>query len=245
MTPAIPSWQHRTQLILGDEKLNQLRQAHVCVVGIGGVGASAAEALARAGIGEITLVDGDNVDPSNRNRQVVALSSTEGRSKVEIMKARILDINPECVVHARHIFLRDDATETLLDTRFDYIVDAIDSLSSKAYLIAGAVEKNIPIIVSLGSAGKLNPALIQEISLNQTHGCPLAKALRQRLKKINVDLSKVRTIFSEEIPVGTCEVTAPDDTMIYGKRSARGTISYLPPMFGLWAASVVIRTLSR
>lgn len=239
-----PAWQHRTALLLGEESLNILREAHVAIVGVGGVGGTAAEALARAGVGKITLVDGDTIDATNRNRQVIALSSNEGESKVSELAKRLHDINPDLVVYTHHVFLKDEVIQNFIETPFDYVIDAIDSLSAKAWLIHSLIEKKIPVIVSLGSAGKMNPALIRVCQLNQTQGCPLARALRQRLKQIGTDLSKVECVFSEEVPMGNCEVFTEEDSK-YGKRSARGTISYLPPMFGLWAASVVIRRLSK
>lgn len=237
----IPSWMGRTELLIGAEGVARLKRAHVLVVGIGGVGSFAAEALVRAGIGKMTLVDADTVDATNRNRQLTALLSTQGELKTSVMAARLRDINPNLDIMTHPVFLKEDCMDAILSESYDYVVDAIDSLSPKAFLIASAFRRNIPIVVSLGSAGKMDPSLIRVVMLSETHGCPLARALRQRLKKMEMDLSQIESVFSPEVSGGACAVYDEHDAL--GKKSARGTISYLPPMFGLFAASVVIRRL--
>lgn len=232
----------RTELLLGREGILRLKQAHVLVVGVGGVGAFAVEALARAGVGEITLVDADIIEETNLNRQLVALHSTLGRSKVAVMAERLRDINPEIVVHELNVYLGEENVQSVLHVPYDYIVDAIDSLSSKALLIQQAKENHIPIIVSLGSAGKRDCLKIQRATLNQTHGCPLAKALRRKLVMMNCDLKGVEVIFSPEPCMGDMQLFQGEEAK-FSKRSARGTISYLPAMFGLHMASVVIERI--
>lgn len=239
-----PDWQQRTALLFGEAAVSRLNVANVLVAGLGGVGSFAAEALVRSGVGKMTIIDADTVDTTNRNRQLPALSSTLGRLKTEVMTERLLDINPELDLTALPIYIGEETLPALLSQPFDYIVDAIDSLSPKAFLIAGATARGIPLIVSLGSAGKLDPSLVSLVTLNQTHGCPLARALRYRLKKVGTDHSKVRCVFSPEHSTGTCTVYPDETTDDLGKRSTRGTAPYLPPIFGLFAASEVIRNLT-
>lgn len=235
-------WRQRTALLLGGEALERLKNAHVLIVGLGGVGSYAAEAVARAGVGKLTLVDADTIDDTNRNRQLIALTSTLGRPKTEVLAERLRDINPELELTLHTLFLNEETTPIVFAQPFDYVIDAIDSLSSKAGLIATAQQRNIPLISALGSAGKLDPSKVQVLSLNQTYQCPLARALRQRLKQMNVRLSDVRCVFSAEPSSGECETYENADDL--HKKSHRGTISYLPPIFGLFAAAEAIRHLA-
>ena len=233
------NWLERTELLLGSEKLNILRNAHVLVVGVGGVGAYAAEMVARAGIGELTIADADVVGLSNINRQLVALHSTVGKQKCEILAARLLDINPELKLHTVNRFIKDDETDALLDSaKFDYVVDAIDTLSPKLALIKGALDRCIPLVSSMGAGAKTDPTLMEIKDISKTHHCPLAHMLRKRLHKIGIKRG-FRAVFSPE-PIREGAMILCEEQ---NKKSNVGTISYIPALFGIGCASVVIRDL--
>ena len=233
------NWLERTELLLGSEKLNTLRNAHVLVVGVGGVGAYAAEMVARAGIGELTIADADVVGLSNINRQLVALHSTVGKQKCEILAARLLDINPELKLHTVNRFIKDDETDALLDSaKFDYVVDAIDTLSPKLALIKGALDRGIPLVSSMGAGAKTDPTLMEIKDISKTHHCPLAHMLRKRLHKIGIKRG-FRAVFSPE-PIREGAMILCEEQ---NKKSNVGTISYIPALFGIGCASVVIRDL--
>ena len=231
-------WIERTKLLLGNESLEKLKKTHVLVVGLGGVGAMAAEQIVRAGIGFITIIDADSVEETNINRQMPALHSTIGKTKADILAERLLDINPELNINSLKEYLRTDRIIEVLETPFDYVVDAIDTLSPKVYLIYRSIEKNIPIVSSMGSGGKLNPALISVVDINKTYNCKLARMVRKRLHKLGVKKG-VKVVFSPE-NVDKEAVTLEQGT---NKASNVGTISYMPNMFGCYCASVVIRDL--
>lgn len=235
----IPAWMERTSLLLGDEKLELLRRAHILVVGLGGVGAYAAEMLVRAGVGRMTIADADVVSPSNINRQLVALHSTVGRPKAEVLAERLRDIAPELALTAVAKYIRDEETYTLLDAApYDYVVDAIDTLSPKLALIAGALERRIKVVSSMGAGAKTDPTQMEIADISKTHHCPLAHMLRKRLHKIGIRTG-FRAVFSPEpIREGTMIVCEEEN-----KKSNVGTISYLPALFGIGCASVVIRDL--
>lgn len=234
------NWLERTELLLGKEKLQRLRDAHVLVVGLGGVGAYAAEMIARAGVGELTLADADAVSESNINRQLVALHSTVGRPKAEVLAGRLTDINPGVKLHLVNKYIRDEETYTLLDAaRYDYVVDAIDTLSPKLALIAAALERGYPLVSSMGAGAKLDPTKLEIADIGRTHHCPLAHMLRKRLHKIGIR-SGFRAVFSPE-PAREGAMILCEET---NKKSNVGTISYLPALFGIGCASVVIRGLS-
>ncbi len=235
----IPSWMERTSLLLGDEKLERLRRAHVLVVGLGGVGAYAAEMLVRAGIGRMTIADADVVSPSNINRQLVALHSTIGRPKAEVLADRLRDIAPELELTVVVKYIRDEETYTLLDAApYDYVVDAIDTLSPKLALIAGALERQMKVVSSMGAGAKTDPTQMEIADIAKTHHCPLAHMLRKRLHKIGIRTG-FRAVFSPEpIRKGAMIVCEEEN-----KKSNVGTISYLPALFGIGCASVVIRDL--
>ena len=183
----IDNWLERTELLLGSQKLDMLRRAHVLVVGVGGVGAYAAEMIARAGVGHLTIADADSVSASNINRQLVALHSTIGRPKCEVLAERLLDINPELKLHTVNRFIKDSETDALLDSdKFDYVVDAIDTLSPKLALIKGALDRGIPLVSSMGAGAKTDPTLMEIKDIAKTHHCPLATLLRKRLHKIGI-----------------------------------------------------------
>ncbi len=233
------NWTERTALLFGDEKLQMLRDARVLVVGLGGVGAYAAEMIARAGVGSMTIADADTVSASNINRQLIALHSTVGRSKAELMAERLLDINPDMELRAVDRFIKDDETYALLDSaRFDYVVDAIDTLSPKLALIKGALDRNIPLVSSMGAGAKTDPTRMEIADISKTHHCPLAHMLRKRLHKLGIR-SGFRAVFSPE-PVREGAVVLCDEQ---NKKSNMGTVSYIPALFGIGCASVVIRDL--
>lgn len=231
------SWLERTELLLGSDKLNLLRQANVLVVGVGGVGAYAAEMIARSGVGRLTIADADCVSPSNINRQLVALHSTIGRPKCEILAERLRDINPELQITVINRFIKDSETDTLLDSdKFDYVVDAIDTLSPKLALIKGALDRKIPVVSSMGAGAKTDPTLMEIKDISKTHHCPLAHMLRKRLHKIGIRRG-FKAVFSPE-PVREGAMILCEEQ---NKKSNVGTISYIPAMFGIGCASVVIR----
>ncbi len=233
------NWLERTALLLGEEKLDLLRRAHVLVVGLGGVGAYAAEMIARAGVGRMTIADADTVSVSNINRQLVALRSTVGRPKAEVLAERLRDINPELELTVLNRFIRDEETYALLDAaRYDYVVDAIDTLSPKLALILAALERGLPLVSSMGAGAKTDPTKLEIADISKTHHCPLAHMLRKRLHKAGVRRG-FQAVFSPE--------PAREGAMILceeqNKKSNVGTISYLPALFGIGCASVVIRGL--
>ncbi len=236
---SIPGWLERTELLLGKEKLNVLRDAHVLVVGLGGVGAYAAEMIARAGVGRMTIADADMVSESNINRQLIALHSTVNSYKTDLVKERLLDINPNININAITKYIRDDDTDLLLDAaKYDYVVDAIDTLSPKVNLIKGALDKHIPLVSSMGSGAKTDPAQVRIGDISKTHHCPLAHMLRKRLHKLGIHKG-FQAVFSPE-PVREGSMIIAEET---NKKSNVGTISYMPAIFGCFCASVVIRGL--
>lgn len=233
------SWTERTELLLGEEKLNILRNAHVLVVGLGGVGAYAAEMIARAGVGRMTIADADVVGESNINRQLLALTSTIGRNKSEVMAERLRDINPRIELTVITEYIRDEKTYELLDAaRYDYVVDCIDTLSPKVNLIAAALERGYPVVSSMGAGAKTNPTLIEVKDIGKSHHCPLAHMLRKRLHKLGIR-SGFWAVFSPE-PVREGAMIIAEET---NKKSNVGTISYIPASFGCVCASVVVRDL--
>lgn len=233
------SWLERTELLLGEEKLALLHQANVLVVGLGGVGAYAAEMIARAGVRRMTIADADTVSESNINRQLIALHSTIGREKSELIAERLRDINPEIELQVINRFIKDDETDALLDSQsFDYVVDAIDTLSPKLALIKGALDRSIPLVSSMGAGAKTDPTKMEICDIAKTHHCPLAHMLRKRLHKIGIR-SGFQAVFSPE-PVREGAMILCNEQ---NKKSNTGTISYIPALFGIGCASVVIRGL--
>lgn len=233
------NWLERTELLLGEEKLNLLRNANVLVVGVGGVGAYAAEMIVRAGVGRMTIADADKVSHSNINRQLVALHSTVGREKCEILADRLKDINPELQLTTVNRFIKDDETDALLDSdKFDYIVDAIDTLSPKLALIKGALDRGIPLVSSMGAGAKTDPTLMEIKDIAKTHHCPLAHMLRKRLHKIGIKRGFWAVFSPEPVREGAMILCEEQN-----KKSNVGTISYIPALFGIGCASVVVRDL--
>lgn len=237
----IEDWQLRTELMLGKDKHEKLKKSNVLVVGLGGVGAYAAELICRAGVGKMTVIDGDTVDPTNRNRQLLALKSTHGKSKAELMGERLKDINPDLELTAIHEYLRDDRMKEVLNENFDYVVDAIDTLSPKTYLLKICVERNLRIISSMGSGAKSDPSKVQVADIDKSYNCMLARAIRKRLHKMGIKKG-IKVVFStEEAAEGA--VVGLEEGELTNKRSLVGTISYMPAIFGIYCASVVIRDL--
>lgn len=233
------SWQERTELLLGQEKLEIIQKAHVLIVGLGGVGAYVAEMLARAGIGALTIADADQVSESNINRQLVALHSTIGRDKCSVLAQRLKDINPEIALTIRAEYIRDEKTDEILDAaHYDYVVDCIDTLSPKVNLIVGALQRKFPLVSSMGAGAKTDPTKIEVKDIGKTHHCPLAHMLRKRLHKQGVR-SGFWAVFSPE-PVREGAMIIAEET---NKKSNVGSISYIPATFGCVCASVVIRDL--
>jgi tRNA threonylcarbamoyladenosine dehydratase len=233
------SWLSRTELLIGKEKLMKLQDAHVLVVGMGGVGSFAAEFICRGGVGTMTIVDGDTVDPSNRNRQLPALSTTHGLSKADVMAERLLAINPDLKLNVIKEFITPDRAEELLSQSFDYVVDAIDSITPKLIFLKTAYEKKVPIISSMGAGAKLDPTKLEVVDISKTYNCPFAQYVRKRLKEFGIRKG-IKTVFSPEAPIKE-SLMLTDGTKF--KKSAYGTISYLPAAFGGVCASVVIRDL--
>ena len=233
-------WQQRTELLLGKEKMERLRRAHVLVVGLGGVGAYAAEMLCRAGVGQMTIVDADMVQPTNINRQLPALHSTLGKPKAEVLAERFRDINPDLQLRVLSLYLKDEAIPELLDNnRFDFIVDAIDTVSPKCYLIYHALRRGIKIVCSMGAGAKRDITQIRFADLGETYHCGLSKAVRKRLQKMGVK-RKVPVVFSTEQADPNAVVLVDNEL---NKKSTTGTVSYMPAVFGCYLAEYVIRKL--
>ena len=233
------NWLERTELLLGKEKLEILKNAHVLVVGLGGVGAYAAEMIARAGVGRMTLADADVVGLTNINRQLLALHSTVGRPKAEVLAERIKDINPEVELTVVNRYIKDAETYTLLDAaHYDYVVDCIDTLSPKLALIVACLERKLKLVSSMGAGAKVDPTQLEIKDISKTHHCPLAHMLRKRLHKVGV-YKGFKAVFSPE-PVREGAMIIEEEQ---NKKSQVGTISYIPALFGIGCASVVIRDL--
>lgn len=233
-------WKQRTRLLLGEEKNERLRQAHVLVVGMGGVGAYAAEMLCRAGVGRLTLVDADIVQPTNINRQLPALHSTLGQPKVEVLATRFRDINPDVELTILPVFLKDENIPRLLNaTRYDFVVDAIDTLAPKCHLIVEALRRRIKIISSMGAGAKSDITQIRFADIWDTYHCGLSKAVRKRLQKMGIR-HKLPVVFSSE-QADPKAVLLTDDEQ--NKKSTCGTVSYMPAVFGCYLAEYVIRRL--
>ena len=226
--------------MLGKEGLERLKSANVLIIGVGGVGAYAAEMLVRAGIGRVTIADSDSVSESNINRQLIALHSTVGRLKTDVLAERLIDINPELQLRVVPEYIKDEKTDEILDSdTFDYIVDAIDTLSPKLALIKGALDRKIPIVSSMGAGAKLDPTKMEICDISKTHHCPLAHMLRKRLHKMGIRRG-FKAVFSAEPPIEGAMILCQEQN----KKSNVGTISYLPALFGIGCASAVIRDLT-
>lgn len=233
-------WLERTELLIKEDGVEKLNNAAVLVVGLGGVGSFAAEFLARAGVGKMTIVDGDTVDITNINRQLPALHSTIGKHKVEVVAERLMDINPKLELVKINEFLNPERMGEVLDNgKFDYILDCIDSITPKVSLIIAAKRRRIKIVSSMGAGGKSDPSKVMVRDIHKTAECHLAKQVRKRLKKEKIDKG-IRCVFSSEIQ-DEDSLKMTDGSNF--KRSFYGTISFIPAIFGLYAAAEVINHL--
>ena len=234
------NWKQRTELLLGEDKMARLQSAHVLVVGLGGVGAYAAEMICRAGVGRMTIVDADTVQITNLNRQLPAMHSTLGMFKADVLEARFKDINPDLELKVLPVFLKDENIPDLLDAdEYDFIVDAIDTLSPKCFLIYHALQRRIKIVSSMGAGAKSDITQVRFADLWDTYHCGLSKAVRKRLQKMGVK-RKVPVVFSTE-QADPKAVLLTDDEM--NKKSTCGTVSYMPAVFGCYLAEYVIKRL--
>ena len=233
-------WLERTELLLGEEKLGRLKKSNVLVVGLGGVGAYAAEQLVRAGVGKMTIVDGDVVENSNRNRQLPALISTINKPKADILAQRFMDINPDLELTVVNEYIRDEKILQLLKNQpYDYVVDAIDTLTPKIFLIYHALQLGFKVVSSMGAGGKMDPSCVLVTDISKSYNCKLAKVLRKRLSRFNIKKG-VQVVFSSEKVNG--EAVRLEEGQ--NKMSTVGTISYMPAIFGCFISSVVIRSLT-
>jgi tRNA A37 threonylcarbamoyladenosine dehydratase len=233
------SWLSRTSLLIGEERLRSLTQKHVMVVGLGGVGSFAAEFIARSGIGKMTIIDGDVVDPTNRNRQLPALATNHGISKALIMEERLKAINPELQLNVVKEFVNPEMVKHQLSYDPDYVIDAIDSLTPKITFLKLAYESRVKVVSSMGAGAKLDPTKLQVVDISKTYNCPFAQQVRKMLKQYDIRKG-IKVVFSPENPIKESLMLTDGKNF---KKSAYGTISYLPAVFGAVAASVVIRDL--
>lgn len=234
------SWLARTGLLIGEQGLEKLRSSNVLVVGLGGVGGFAAEMICRAGVGSMTIVDGDTVHITNLNRQLPALKSTEGKEKTEIMAQRMRDINPDLNLTVINEYLRDERMVEVLGLGFDYVVDAIDTLSPKIFLIYHSLERKYPVVSSMGAGGKFDPVNIKIADISETTDCNLARVIRKKLHKLGIR-EGFTAVYSPE-PVDKSKIVKVEGER--NKASVVGTVSYMPAAFGIACASVVIRDLA-
>jgi tRNA A37 threonylcarbamoyladenosine dehydratase len=233
----IPYWMSRTQLMLGDEKVEKLMSKNVLIIGLGGVGGICAEMIVRAGIGKMTIVDNDSIDASNINRQIPALHSTTNMSKAKVLAARLLDINPLLDLTVLEEFMEEDKTIELIEKeKWHYVVDCIDTLSAKVDLIKGCMDRKLNIISSMGAGGKLDPSQIKVTDLSKTYECNLARYVRKRLQALGIKKG-LKVVFSPEKPDQSRIIETEN---AYPKKSIIGTLSYMPAIFGCTVASVVI-----
>jgi len=233
-------WLVRTEMILGKEGMQKLEASKVLVVGLGGVGAYAAEMICRAGAGSMTIVDGDTIHTSNRNRQLPALKSTEGASKAVIMGSRLMDINPGLNLTVINEYIKDERMIAILDAGFDYVVDAIDTLSPKIFLIYHSLQRKYPVVSSMGAGGKFDPVKISINDISETTDCTLARILRKKLHRLGVRDGFTAVWTPEAIDKSKLIPVEGEQN----KASIVGTISYMPAAFGIACASVVIRDLA-
>jgi len=235
-----PHWLQRTELLVGASALEKLRNLHVLVIGLGGVGSYAAEFLARAGVGKMTIVDGDTVDLTNTNRQLPALHSTVGQSKAAIMAARMRDINPALELTVLDTFLSPAVVKTTSFQPYDYVFDCIDSVQPKQYVIVACKQQGVRVVSSMGAGGRLDPSKVQVADISETFNCPFAQQVRKGLKRKGVRRGITVVFSSEIVDRDTCMMT--DGSKF--KKSFYGTISYIPALFGLHMASVVVRDVA-
>ncbi len=233
------SFAERTELLIGCDGLDKLHKMNVLVAGVGGVGSIVAEMLCRSGVGNMTIIDADTVSSSNINRQIIALHSTVGEKKIDVLEKRLLDINPNVNVRKISILLEDtNIKDIILSEKYDFVVDAIDTLSPKVSLIKNCVENGIEVISSMGAGAKLHPENVQIADISKSYNCALARMVRKRLTKFGIKKG-IKVVFSSEKPIKSALKKKEERY----KKTMTGTISYLPPMFGLYIASYIIRSV--
>lgn len=226
-------------LLYGAETVAKFAKAHVLIVGLGGVGGASAEFLGRAGIGKFTVADGDKIEPSNRNRQLPALSSTEGKLKTAVLAERLRDINPDVEIIEIPEFIRDKKTDEILEVKYDFAIDAIDTLSPKINLIAKLIGRGIPLVSSMGSGGKSDISQVKVSDIEDSFNCPLARMVRKRLHRMGIR-GGFRVVFSPESCPENAIENCPEKN-----RSIVGTVSYMPAVFGAYCAAEVIQSIRR
>lgn len=234
----LTQWSSRTELLIGKEKFDILQKSNVLVVGLGGVGSYTAELICRAGVGNMTIVDGDKVDVSNINRQLPALNSTIDKCKAQVVAERLRDINPKLNLQVINCFIKDTEMENLIKQDFDYVVDAIDTLSPKVNLIYQCIKNKVSVVSSMGAGGKFDPALVKVVDISKSYNCTLARKIRKYLYRMGIRKG-CKVVFSPEEVVKESVLLVEQQN----KKSTVGTISYMPPVFGTYCASVVLRSL--
>lgn len=234
------NWQSRTELLLGKKKHQKLINTHVLIVGLGGVGAYAAEQLCRAGIGKLTLIDADIVHETNLNRQIIALTTTIGQNKTEVVENRLKKINPQIVIDTHTSFLDKNNISEMVPQSADYVIDAIDTLMPKVELLYYCKTNNIPVISSMGSGGKTDPSKIQVADIDNSYNCRLAFFVRKRLHQRNI-FTGIEVVFStEQTPKKTLQIIDEQN-----KKTTAGTISFIPAIFGCYCAAYIINKITQ
>ncbi len=235
-------WLERTELLLNQDKMARLKNAHVLIVGLGGIGSFAGEFIARAGVGTLTLIDGDVFDPTNKNRQLTALDSTIGKNKAVVLAERLRDINPEIQLNVLEEFVLPERVWEILETyQPDYVMDCIDSVTPKLEWLLACKRKKVKVISHMGAGGKIDPACVQVVNLERTHNCKLASHIKKRLKRKNASFKGIKAVYSSELQKkDSLKMT----NGLNFKKSFYGTVSYMPALFGLHGAAEVIRFLS-
>ena len=231
---------HRTEMIIGYQGIEKLRKAKILIAGLGGVGGYVAEMLARSGVGEMVIVDADNVDVTNINRQIIALENTIGKPKTELFVERLLQINPNLKLTPKKIYLKDELIPQILSTEYDYVVDAIDTLSPKIHFIKTAIEQKHRLISSMGAGAKLDPSKVQITDISKTYNDKLARVLRKRLHRLGI-YKGFKVVFSSENVINSAIIETEGEE---NKKSKIGSISYMPAIFGLFIASEVIKDIA-
>ncbi len=233
------NWLERTSLLFGDKAINSLKTKNVLIAGLGGVGAYAAESLCRSGIGKITAIDNDKFTESNKNRQILALNSTIGKQKTEVLKSRLIDINPDIDINIINDYIDENNIANIIKSNnFDFIIDAIDTISPKFNLIKNAVDNNINIVSSMGAGGKINPTMVKIADISKSYNCKLSRTIRKRLHKVGI-YKGFKVVFSPE-DINSKSIKFIDEKH---KKTTLGTVSYMPAIFGLYCSYVVINEL--
>lgn len=232
----------RTKRLLGADAMNKIKNSHVAVFGIGGVGGHAADALIRSGIGEITIVDSDEVAESNINRQLIATTKTVGRKKVEVMREHLLEINPEVIVHVYDCFFLPETKDQFDFFAYDYVIDAVDTVTAKLALVEACKEAGVPIVSSMGAGNKLDPTAFEVTDIYKTTVCPLAKVMRKELKARGI--KKLKVVYSKEIPLEPIEDEDFVSDEVRRRRSTPGSIAFVPSVAGLILAGEVVKDIS-